>query len=127
MNINGAFPNNSSYLRAADIIGKRVAVTIASVKMEDIGDDHKPVVYFVGKDKGLALNKTNASMIAEITGTEETDDWKGHAIVLYTAKVDYQGKRVDGIRVDAPGLGAMPPPAPKPAVAEPVGVDDIPF
>lgn len=122
MNINGAFP--SAYLKAADLQGRRVVVKMAGVKMEDIGGDHKPILSFVGKDKGLVLNKTNATMIAEIVGTEETDDWAGQSIVLYPTKTDFQGKRVDAIRVDYP-----PPAARKP---EPVAVavedeDAIPF
>jgi len=124
MNINGAFPSN--YLKAADLQGRRALVTISHLKMEDIGDDHKPVVYFSGKEKGLVLNKTNANMITEIAKTEETDRWSGLAIVLYPTKTDFQGKRVDAIRVDYPANGQMAAPAPPPPPAE-VTADDIPF
>ncbi len=126
MNINGAFPSN--YLKAADLQGRRVAISISHVAIEDIGDDHKPVLYFIGKEKGMVLNKTNANMITEITGTDETDHWKGKAIVLYVAKVDFQGKRVDGIRVDYPANGSQPA-APPPPPPVPVLDDDsdIPF
>jgi hypothetical protein len=41
-------------------------------------------------------------MIAEIAGTDETDDWKGVRIALFETKVDYAGKRVPAIRVDYP-------------------------
>src|SRR5262245_40173132 len=105
MNINGAFP--STYLKAADLQGRRITVAIAAVKMEDIGSDTKPVLHFQGKDKGLVLNKTNANMISEICGTDETDDWSGKRVVLYPTKTDFQGKRVDAIRVDYPD-GAKP-------------------
>jgi hypothetical protein len=108
MNITSAFP--STFLKAADLQGKRVTVSIDKVVMEDIGGEHKPVVKFQGKDRGIVLNKTNAQMIAEIAGTDETDDWKGVKVVLYPTKTDFQGKRVDCIRVDYP-TGA---PAPKP-------------
>jgi hypothetical protein len=121
MDINGAFP--STYLKAADLAGRRALVTISHVKLEDVSDDHKPVLYFVGKDKGLVLNKTNANMITEIVGSGETDQWKGKAIVLYVAKVDYQGRRVDGIRVDYPGVSVPAPPSPPAEVT----VDDISF
>lgn len=121
MNIGSAFP--STYLKAADLQGRRVSVTIAGVRMEDIGGEHKPILSFVGKDKGLVLNKTNANMIAEITGSEETDEWEGQAIVLYPTKTDFQGKRVDAIRVDYPsGVKAKPKPV---ATEEPD--DSIPF
>jgi len=123
MNIGSAFP--STYLKAADLQGRRVGVTIDKVVMEDIGGEHKPVVKFQGKDRGIVLNKTNAAMIAEIANSEETDDWKGVKVVLYPTKTDFQGKRVDCIRVDYPqGEKPAPPPVDHGA---PVDNDDIPF
>lgn len=132
VNINGAFP--STYLKASDLQGRRVSVTMAGVRMEDIGGEQKPILSFVGKEKGLVLNKTNANMIAEITGSEETDDWHGQAIVLYPTKTDFQGKRVDAIRVDYPapdnGRPAKAKTArvvpPEPAVTDDE-LDQIPF
>ena len=94
MKVNAAFPSN--YLRAADLDGKTPNVTISHVKSENIGDDLKLVVYFEGKDKGLVLNKTNATTIVELTGQDDTDNWKGYRVKLFTAKVEYQGKRVPG-------------------------------
>ena len=121
MNINGAFP--SSYLKAADLQGKRVTVVIDKVVMEDIGGEHKPVVKFQGKDRGVVLNKTNAAMIAEIANSEETDEWVGVKVMLYPTKTDFQGKRVDCIRVDYPANGAKPKPAPVVADDD----DEVPF
>jgi hypothetical protein len=123
VNINTAFP--SSYLKAADLQGRRAPVTVDRVAMEDIGGEHKPVLFFQGKDRGLVLNKTNAAMIAEIAGSEETDEWKGVRIVLYPTKTDFQGKRVDAIRVDYPeNASARPKPAPAPVADD----DDlVPF
>ena len=120
MNIQGAFP--SSYLKAADLQGRRVQVQIQDVRMEDIGGEHKPVLRFIGKDRGIVLNKTNANMIAEIAGTDETDEWQGVTIVLFPSKTDFQGKRVDCIRVDR---AAASKPAPK--VVEPLDADEVPF
>lgn len=108
MKLSEAFP--SKYLKAADLHGRRVVVTIDSLEMANIGDDtDKLVVYFKGKDKGVVLNVTNANMIAEIAGTEETDEWLGKQIVLYSTKVDFQGRRVDAIRVDYPPAPATAP------------------
>lgn len=138
MKLSDAFP--STFLKASDLNGQRPVVTISHVKFEDIGGDHKPVVYFRGKDKGLVLNKTNGSMIAEIAGDDDTDNWGGTRFVLYPTRVDFQGKRVDAIRVDyAPSAGQPqaapppPPPAPTPPTqpAREPGFDDgddgIPF
>jgi hypothetical protein len=98
MNIDVAFP--SKFLKASDLQAKRLPITIAKVAMETVGSDRRAVVYFKGMEKLLVLNKTNANMIKEITGTAETGEWAGMEIVLYPARVDFQGRRVDSIRVD---------------------------
>jgi hypothetical protein len=124
MKIGAAFP--SSYLKASDLQGKAVRVTIDSVSTETLGDDRKAVLHFVGKEKGLVLNKTNANRIVEATGSDETDDWEGWSITLYATKVDYQGKRVDAIRVDdRPGSSKAPARKATPPPREP-GEDDVP-
>ena len=107
MKMSDAFP--SAFLKAADLKGRAVRVTIAGVSVEKIGDDTKPIVHFVGKEKGLVLNKTNSNRIVEATGSDETDDWDGWSVTLYPCKVDFQGKRVDAIRVDdRPGSSKGP-------------------
>jgi hypothetical protein len=141
MKLGEAFP--SKYIKAADLGGRKVTVTIDSAEMANIGDEQdKLVIYFEGKSKGMVLNVTNANMIAEIAGSDETDDWKGVKIVLYSTRVDFQGRRVDAIRVDYPagapkapaltGNGNKPatPSASAPAFrddAPPPGDDDVPF
>jgi hypothetical protein len=100
MNIGKAFPSN--YLKASDFQGKRSVMTIESVVIENIGDEDKPIVYFNEAELGLVLNKTNANMISEIAKSEETDNWLGIKIILYSTRVDFQGRRVDAIRVDVP-------------------------
>ena len=136
MKISDAFP--SSYLKASDLNGKAVRVVIDSVTMEKLGDDQKAVLHFVGKDKGLVLNKTNTYRIIEAVGSDETNDWEGWSVTLYACKVDYQGKRVDAIRVDdRPGASkapqrntrsaAPPPPVDEAEYAPEVTEDEIPF
>ena len=99
MNINDAFPSN--YLKAADLKGKVITVTMANVAHEKLGDDDKLILYFDGKEKGLVLNKTNANNIAAIYGPE-TDSWRGQRVALATAWVDFQGRSVEAIRVRPP-------------------------
>jgi hypothetical protein len=118
VNINSAFP--SDYLKCADLAGKSVRVTIESVEVVKAGDDQKPCLRFVGKDRGLILNKTNAARIVEAIGSDETDDWTGWSIVLYPTKVDYAGKRVDAIRIDdRPGATKKPTSQPTRPTARP--------
>lgn len=99
MNINEVYP--SKYLKADDLQGREVRVTMQAVEMEKIGDDNKPVLYFKGKDKGVVLNKTNASMIGSAYGTE-TDDWIDQPLILFSVMVDFQGKVAPAIRCRIP-------------------------
>lgn len=98
MNINTVF---SSYIKADDLQGRRIQVLIGEVRTEEVGKDLKPILYFQGKTKGMVLNRTNANVIAEAYGNE-TDGWFGRPIILYVAMVDFQGKRVPGLRVEVP-------------------------
>lgn len=124
MNVNDAFPSKT--LKASDLGNNLVTVTISHVEVEAMGRgkdaETKPVVYFAGKSKGLVLNKTNAKRIVEITGSPDTDHWKGHAITLYATETEFQGETVDCIRVKTPGPKAA---APRPAPAPPPPADDF--
>lgn len=118
----------SSHLKAEELgVGKMVTVTIDQIKMEKVGEDTKPVLYFEGKSKGLALNKTNTNALIDILGTDESDAWQGRKVQLYTTKVDYQGKRVLAIRIqEAPKAARVAKPAPVPVVVErEPGEDDM--
>lgn len=136
MRISSAFP--SDFLKAADLQGREPTVYIDHVEFKDIGGDHKPVVYFQGKDKGLVLNKTNATNISTLYG-DETEDWRGKAVTLFSTYVDFQGRSVEAIRVKPPrnngngaaqapqnqGTGYQQPEPPAPS-ADPLE-DSIPF
>jgi hypothetical protein len=120
--INGAFP--SDYLKAADLNGKAVRAIIESVSVEKMGDDTKPVLHFQSGRK-MVLNKTNAMRLVEAIGSDETDDWGGWSITLYPAKVDFQGKRVDALRIDdRPGATKPPTAGVKRPTAPPEPSDD---
>ena len=111
MNINDLFP--SKYVKAADLKGQEVPVTIMMVQIEEVeqGKPHLPVAYFNGMTKGLVLNKTNATTIAATYG-EETDYWAGKSIVLYPDMTNLKGEMVPCIRVKVnPGLAPTMPPA----------------
>jgi hypothetical protein len=100
MKASDIFPGK--YLKAADLGTAEPIVTIERVAMEELGDETKAVVYFKDKTKGVVLNKTNWNSIVEISGEDDCDDWAGTRIKLYVAKVEYQGKRMPAIRIDAP-------------------------
>ena len=106
----------SKYIKAADLQGRAVQVTIVRVEVQEIATgEHKPVVYFQNKDKGLVLNKTNSQNIAVIYG-DDTDQWSGKEVELFTAWVDFQGRSVEAVRVRPPSFNAQyaAPQAPPP-------------
>jgi hypothetical protein len=97
MNINDLYP--SKYIKADDIQGQQVQVTIQSVNIEEIADrEHKPVMRFIGKEKGMVLNKTNGMACAAIWGDESTA-WQGQRATLLAAPVMFQGKQVMGLQL----------------------------
>jgi len=136
MNINDQFP--SKYLKAADLNGGEAVVTIKDCIMESLGEDRRPVLYFAGKEKGVVLNKTNATNISDAYGGD-TDEWVGKKVVLYTAYVDFQGRSMEAIRIRPakPNEGAKravvepqfdgPTDAPPPREFAPADDSDIPF
>ena len=100
MKISAAFP--SQYLKCADLNGKPCPLTIRTCVSEELGQgndkEQKPVLYFEKAQKGLVLNKTNATVIADAYG-DDTDNWTGKAVEIYPTVVDFKGKLVDGIRL----------------------------
>jgi hypothetical protein len=121
----------SRYLKADDLKGRRLLVTLDRVVDELIGQgrdaEDKAVVYFKEESNGLVLNKTNAASIAEITSTDDMDDWPGHRVVLYPTKTEMSGKRVPCIRIDEPPTAAAPPErvsADTQVFADELGLDD---
>lgn len=135
-NINEAFP--SKYLSASDLLGRPVRAFVERFEWAAMNDGkRKLIMFFQGKTKGLALNKTNANIIQNSYGPD-TDNWIGAEIELYPTEVDFQGKQVQAIRVKIPPRQPAPKQAARPTqpmqqaapqqrVQEPDFSDDIPF
>lgn len=128
----------SKYLKAADLDGTPLVVTIVSAPLETLKNPEgkeqtKTVLYFRGTKKLLPLNVTNWDAVADIAG-DDSDDWAGHKIELYPAKTEMKGKTVNCIRVRAPEQ-AKPPAKQKPAAKKSATAkshddemdDEIPF
>ena len=68
MKIHELFP--STYLKAIDLDGAPLRVTIEKLALENVSredpNEFKPVLHFVGIDRGLVLNITNGKSIAEL-------------------------------------------------------------
>lgn len=99
MKISDEFP--STYVKASDLGGREIRVTMVNVEREKIGTDTKLVLYFKDAQKGLVLNKTNAYTIGDAYG-EDTEDWYGQPLILFSVKTDYQGKVVNATRCRIP-------------------------
>lgn len=107
-NIGEIYQSNSDFLKADDIGNNFWTATISAVDMKSFDDgSRKLLIMFHELDKGLVLNKTNADMIGSLYGPN-TDAWLGKQVMLFTAPVDYQGKKVNAIRVRAPASNGGP-------------------
>jgi hypothetical protein len=121
----------SAFLKAADLNGEPLTVTIEKAPTETVkrsgADQQTTVLYFQGGKKKLPLNMTNWDSVADICG-DDSDDWPGQQIELYVCQTEnpQTGMKVDGIRVRAPEQGALPIKKPA-ATAKPDMDDTIPF
>ncbi len=96
------------YLGAWDLVdrdGKPIDVTaeivrVAAGVLTSKGDKKtkKPIVFFKGKEKGFALNKTNTAIIAKLY-THDTRLWVGKRITMYATTTSFGRETVDCIRV----------------------------
>jgi hypothetical protein len=123
----------SKYLKASDLNGKPVVLTIESAPLELLKnpegqEQHKVVLYFRGAKKALPLNVTNFDSVAEICGGD-TEDWPGGKVELYPDRTRMAGKLVDCIRIRAPsdGKAVTSPKADERKSAAEVLDDSIPF
>ncbi len=92
----------SRYLKASDCEDGDITLTIKEIRQERIGQgrdaDDKWILFFEEEEKGLVLNKTNTNTIAKLYG-DDTDDWDGKQVTLFSTEVSFQGDMVEAIRV----------------------------
>lgn len=97
----------SRFLKKEDC-GPGILVTIKDCVQENVGMEDQPeelkwVLQFQENPKMLTLNATNAQIIASVCGSEITENWIGHKIVLFDdPNVMFKGKRTGGVRARAP-------------------------
>jgi hypothetical protein len=123
---------DKAFLYHFDLQGRDVTVVISKVTQGKVmGTDgkaqKKPVVYFEGKEKGLALNITNVRTIGSIYGTFEADKWVGKTITLFPTTTSMAGRTVECIRVRPAKPGKNAPIDTSPDAAPPArepGDDD---
>ena len=90
----------SKYLRGSELEGE-LELIIRDVRMVQIdpNDDAPKVVVFFNDGSPLILNSGNWNIIEDMYG-DDSDEWIGKKIrVWFNPDVEFQGKRVGGIRV----------------------------
>lgn len=98
----------SRFLKKEEV-GQGMVVTIADCYQENVAKSGAPeelkwVLAFNETDKPMVLNSINGQLIAQITGSEESEGWMGAQIELYNdPTIAFGGKITGGIRVCAPG------------------------
>lgn len=95
---------DSNWIRAWDLGGKARVLKISKVVAGTLEDhrsrrkEKKPVLHFANAGKPLALNKTNAKVLAAMYGNN-TDDWVGKTITVYPTTTSFGNDTVDCIRI----------------------------
>ena len=106
----------SSSLKAADLEGDEIALTIKSYTVREFDQEKegrhytvkKPIFAFKDTDKTLVCNKTNMQAIAYAYG-KEMDEWVGKPITLFPTMVPFGDKMVEAIRVRVVKVGKGKP------------------
>lgn len=85
------------FISGDELNGQIVTGIIREVKEEKVNentDDEEDVlvIYLDQNDRGISLNKTRAGELKDITGSDDTDEWQGHAVQMYTVKQSAFGK-----------------------------------
>ena len=94
----------SKYLKQSDFPDPLI-VTVAKIGQMNIakeGDapDHKWAVRFNEFSKPMLLNSTNIKLLEKACGSDDTDDWIGKEVVVYTDdSVSFGGQVVGGLRI----------------------------
>jgi hypothetical protein len=97
MNVLNVFDNR--FMKAEDLKGKPMVVTITDVDTARFGSDTLPVIIVKEVKKGIVLNFGSARRIAALYG-EESDGWKGKFVTIFpTSVIDRDGETVPCIRV----------------------------
>ena len=95
---------DKEYLYSYDLDGRDVTVCIERISRGTLTgkgnkQTKKPVAYFRGKQKGLALCITNAKTIANMYGSFKASDWIGKWITLFPTTTTFGPDTVECIRI----------------------------
>ena len=126
MRKNEAYP--SKYFKAKDYPDDwTLTAEIEMARLEPFegngrGKTEKLVVYLRKQKPGLVCGPVLFDQIADVTGQDDSDGWKGHRVTLYRDTTDFKGEDTPCIRVRAPDA-----PPKKPAKKPPPKDEKPPF
>lgn len=95
-------------LAAHDLDGRDVTVTIVDVVGGELNNgtkkNKKPIASIASGsgrklDKKLALNPTNCKTIEQLSGSADTDDWKGLRVTLFPTTTPFGNEIKECIRI----------------------------
>lgn len=108
----------SNYLKQSDF-DQDYIVTVRKIEHKNIAMEGKPtdmkwLAHFNEFDKPMVLNSTNIQLMEKACRSDDTDDWIGKEIIVYTdPNVSFGGELVGGLRIKPAQVA--PPAKPKPA------------
>lgn len=125
----------SHFIKAHDLNGQDFDLTIKNVKAESHGFPKRKscCVYFheridpQAEEKCLGLNKTNATTLTNLFGSE-TKNWIGKRIAIFPTMTNFQGRQVPCIRIRdrAPAQAQPVPTQPEQQPQAPPAPDALP-
>lgn len=132
MKLDEIYSGSSDSIKADDLKGRDVTLTIEKWKVQEFDEEgkhgpykaNKIVLSFQETDKTLVLNKTNGYAIAEFLSEDDPANWVGAKVTLFPTKTSFGTKMVDCIRIrSAQPVKGVTTPAEKPGLTE----SEIPF
>ena len=117
MRKNEAYP--SRYFKAKDYPEDwTLTVEIEMARLESFENgkskSEKLVAYFRRQKSGLVCGPVLFDQIADVTGEDDSDNWKGHRVTLFRDTTQFQGQDTPCIRVRAPEMSPPKKSAKKP-------------
>ena len=112
-----SYVGDAQYLKKEDL-SDPVDTELLWVKEEKVttpgkGTKTRLVAYCDGLSKGLVLNTAICEILAEITATDDPNEWKDVELQLYVdPDVKYGGKKTGGIRIRKLVTGPVSNPVP---------------
>lgn len=91
------------FVKAADLKGRDMTLTISAVTIEELPQDGGPprsrgIIAFGGAKKTLVLNRTNGECLKAMFG-RDTGEWIGKRVTLFPAQIESFGGQDVAIRV----------------------------